>query len=170
MKAIKLMLFVAAATMMFAACGKEDPVVGDNQMIYDGKLYQGEGRGSIQNDFAELSCYSETEGQLFAIDCHIENLTSTNTYDLTKVDTEHGLHFHILVEGPGMQAEDIFDLQYQNSPQLWYFLNGDNVSGTSAFVSGTATATVSDEKITLDVSGELVNGKSLAFRIVAPRD
>ena len=41
MKAIKMMMFVAATTMIFAACSKdqnENPVTaGDNQMIYDGK-------------------------------------------------------------------------------------------------------------------------------------
>lgn len=173
-KAIQMMMFVAAATMFFAACSKKDDVkpttAGDNQMIYNGKTYQGEAQGSIQNGFGELSCISETENLFFAVECYIENLTSSYTYDLTKADPDHGLHIHAIVEGPSVQGDDFLDLRYQNSPSLWYFLNGENVSNASAFTSGTAVATLNADKIILELNGTLVNGKPLSFRIVVPRD
>lgn len=177
MKLKHLMFFVAAATMLFAACGKDEDkssssaaTAGDNQMVYNGKTYQGEATGSVNSAVANLTCSSETDGVQFVIDCHIQN-PGNYTYDLTQVDETHGLHFHILVEGPNVQSEDdIFDLQYQNAPQLWYFLNGDNVSGSSAFTSGTAITTLDENAITFTVNGTLVNGKALSFRIVLPLD
>lgn len=176
MKAIKMMMFVAAATMLFAACSKdqnENPVTaGDNQMIYDGKTYQGERvESNVDGSNVSLSCASFGEAFIFEINCNIENLTSSCTYDLTQEDPDHGIYFHIFLQSDDLQSEDrIFDFQYQNAPNLWYFLNGDNVSGTSAFTSGTAVATVNADKITFEVSGTLVNGKYLSFRLVVPRN
>lgn len=175
MKMKQLMLFVAAATMLFAACSKDEDTTtataaGDNQMVYNGTTYQGESMANVNDNNAMLECYSETDGIQFMISCHIQN-PSNYTYDLTQEDPDHSLHFHILVEGPSVQSQDdMFDLQYQNAPHLWYFLNGDNVSGSSAFTTGTAVATLDDNNITLTVNGTLVNGKPLSFRIVAPRD
>lgn len=169
------MLFVAAATMLFAvSCSKDDnndnPTAGDNQMIYNGTTYQGEATGAINDNNASLTCSNEKDGVIFIIDCHIQN-PSNYTYDLTQEDPDHMLHLHINIEGPAVQSEeDRLDLQYQNAPHLWYFLNGDNVSNTSPFTSGTAVTTVDENTITLTVNGTLVNGKSLSFRIVAPRD
>jgi hypothetical protein len=175
MKMKQLMLFVAAATMLFAACSKDEDTTtataaGDNQMVYNGKTYQGESMANVNDNNAMLECYSETDGIQFMISCHIQN-PSNYTYDLTQEDADHVLHFHIVVESPAVQSqEDIFDLQYQNGPHFWYFLNGDNVSNVSAFTSGTAETTLTDTSLILNVSGTLVNGKSLAFRVVLPRE
>ncbi len=171
----RLMFLVAAATMLFAvSCSKDDDndnaTAGDNQMIYNGKTYQGEATGAINDNNANLTCSNEKDGVIFIIDCHIQN-PSNYTYDLTQEDADHMLHFHINIEGPAVQSEeDRLDLQFQNAPHLWYFLNGDNVSNTSPFTSGTAVTTVDENTITLTVNGTLVNGKTLSFRIVVPRD
>ena len=175
MKAIKMMMFVAAATMLFAACGKDDdkstPTAADNQLVYNGKVYQAEvAEGNVNSNNAQLGFSGEKDGIYFMVDCHIQDVAN-RTYDLTQEDADHVLHFHIVVEGPAVQSqEDIFDLQYQNGPHFWYFLNGDNVSNASAFTSGTAETTLTDTSLILNVSGTLVNGKSLAFRVVLPRE
>lgn len=171
----RLMFFVAAATMLFAvSCNKDDEssssaTAGDNQMIYNGKTYQGEATGAINDNNANLTCSDEKDGVIFIVDCHIQN-PSNYTYDLTQEDPDHMIHFHINIEGPAVLPEDRLDLQYQNAPHLWYFLNGDNVSNTSAFTSGTAVTTLDENTITLTVNGTLVNGKPISFRIVVPRD
>ena len=171
----KIALLFAAATMLFAvSCSKDDDkntaTAGDNQMIYNGKTYQGEAAGSVNDNNANVTCSSETDGIVFMIDCHLQNIANY-TYDLTQADPDHVLHLHVMVEGPSVQNEDdMLDLRYQNAPDLWYFLNGDNVSGTSAFTSGTAVVTVDANTFTLTVNGTLVNGKPISFRIVLPRD
>ena len=38
MKAIKMMMLVAAATMLFASCGKDELDLEDNQLRYDGTV------------------------------------------------------------------------------------------------------------------------------------
>lgn len=174
MKATRMMLMVAAATMLLAACGEKENTVtaGDNQLVYDGKVYQAESTEcAVIENSAVVSCSKQEGDYMLEIRCNIENITSSCTYDLTKEDPTHGLFFHVFLQSEDLQNEEkVFDFQYQNAPHLWYFLNGDNVSGTSAFVSGTADATVGADKVTLNVNGKLVNGKDLAFRIVAPRD
>ena len=60
----QLMLFVAAATMLFAACSKDEDTTtataaGDNQMVYNGKTYQGESMANVNDNNAMLECYSE---------------------------------------------------------------------------------------------------------------
>jgi hypothetical protein len=174
-KAIKMMLFVAAATMFFAACDKDnddEPKAGDNQMIYDGKTYQGENvSSSVDGNNISLSLERFAEAFIFEINGNIQNVTSSRTYDLTKEDPDHGLFFHIFLESDDLDSEDhIFDFQYQNAPHLWYFLDGDNVSNTSAFTKGTAVATVEANRVILEASGTLVNGKYISFRVVAPKD
>lgn len=173
-KAIKMMMFLAAATMFFAACDKDnddEPKAGDNQMIYDGKTYQGESvSGNVDGNNVSLSLERFGEAFIFEISSNIQNITSSQTYDLTKEDSNHGLFFHIFLESDDLDSEsNVFDFQYQNAPHLWYFLDGDNVSGVSAFTKGTAVATVEANKIILEASGTLVNGKYISFRIVAPR-
>lgn len=175
MKMKHLMLFVAAATMLFAACSKDEDTTaaaGDNQMIYNGKTYQGETvSGSIENANVSLSLQSFAEAFIFEINSNIDNLTSSHTYDLTMADPNNPLFFHIFLQSEDLDNENkIFDFQYQNAPHLWYFLDGDNVSGSSAFTSGTAVATLDGNNITLTVNGTLVNGKPLSFRIVAPKN
>ena len=169
------MFFVAATTMLFAACGKDDEsasaaTAGDNQMVYNGKTYQAQNvEGYVNENTAQMACSSENEGVGFAIVCHMEN-PSNYTYDLTRVDPDHMLNLHVVAEGPAVQSEeDILDLQYQNAPQLWYFLNGENVSGSSAFTKGTAVTTLDANTITITLDGTLVNGKRLNFRLVMPR-
>ena len=39
MKAIKMMMFVAAATMLFASCNKDELDLENNQLRYDGTVY-----------------------------------------------------------------------------------------------------------------------------------
>ena len=174
MKLNRIMMFVAAATMLFVACGKDDdnstPTAADNQLVYNGKVYQAENaEGNITNNSAQLGFSGEKDGIYFMVDCYIQD-ASNRVYDLTKEDAEHMLNFHVVIEGPAAQSqEDIFDLRYQNSPQLWYFLNGDNVSGSSAFKNGTAETSLTDSAIVLTVSGTLVNDKDLSFRVVVPR-
>ncbi len=174
MKLNRIMMFVAAATMLFAACSKDEdkstPKIGDNQLVYNGTTYQANGaEGNIDANNVQMGFSGVKDGVNFFVDCHVQNV-SNRVYDLTKEDAEHMIYFHVVVEGPAAQSqEDIFDLQYQNSPHLWYFLNGDNVSGSSAFKNGTAETSLTDSTITLNVSGTFVNGKALGFRVVVPR-
>ena len=174
-KAIKMMMFVAAAAMLFVACDKEDekPVTaGDNQMIYDGHTYELDRvSSSMEGNGVQFSCSKFGEAFIFEIDGFIDNLTASHTYDLTKVDNDHSLYFRIFLQSEDLSAENhIFDLRYQNAPELWYFLDDNEVSGASAFTKGTAVANIEANKLTLDVYGTLVNGKSISFRIVAPID
>ena len=171
-KAIKMMMFVAAATMFFAACDKNDdePKAGDNQMIYDGKTYQGESvTANVENGYVNFSLEKFAEAFIFEINGNFANLSGSHTYDHTKEDPANQLFFHIFLQSDDVENQ-IFDFQYQNAPHLWYFLNGDNVTSVSAFTSGTAVTKVESDKVIVEASGTLVNGKYMSFRIVAPKN
>lgn len=158
------MMFVAATAMLFAACGKDEddktPVeAAANTVVYDGVAYEGESIVSTNGNLVTFSLMGENYLHVDG-DVEIPN-GSSKTLDLTRHDPSFTLMFHLGI------GEGILDLQYQNYPQnYWCFLDGVNMPNESAFRSGTATCTIEDGQVTVTLSGVLINGKALSYKIV----
>ena len=160
-----IMMFVAAATMMFASCDKDNEKtsdLADNTVVYDGVVYNCVAGASVfpngEPGFIQYVLYNQDytlhlEGGLY-------QSAHNRTFDLSRHHDDLEFHFHLGIEN------GVLDVQWSDNPNnLWCFLDGDNMN-TSCFSSGTATVTIDGLHLTIVVDGTLVNGKTLKFKIV----
>ena len=161
-----LMMFVAAATMMFAACGKDDEKttdLADNTVVYDGVTYNCTSAASYfpGGEPGFVQYVLNNQDYTVHLDGGLYQSAHNRTFDLTRHHDDLEFHFHLGIEG------GVLDLQWSDNPNnFWCFLNGDSMN-SSCFSSGTATVTVDDNyHLTILVDGVLINGKSLKIKIV----
>ncbi len=169
MKITKLMLcFVAASTMLFAACGdeKEEIVVGDNELMYDGTLYNMSGSAiystTPQGLFVEFQF--EGEGNAFHLAGIMGEGSVNQSYDLAvHADGVH-YNFDFFSDTEGVPSFS-FDNYYDG------FTGGmegvDDIVG-SIFSEGTCVNTLDNDVYTMHVKGTLKNGKKIEFKINVP--
>lgn len=161
---------VAFAMTAMVACDKEEnngnngntdptPNILDNTLIYDGVTYTGTSHVTV-GAYNLMYVLEGSEGVGFTVNGNLSPDVSNCTIDLTRHN--EGLNF-----GVHLNVGDILDMQFHNLPQnLSCFLNGDNLGSTSCFSSGTATVTVADGRLTVQLEGTLINGKVLKYKMV----
>ena len=151
MKATKLFFtFVAAATMMFAACGKDDENnntstdATENTLDYNGKVYQ------------MASTYKYEQGGRVYIDARAVDKTGDNQPI-----------FYVISDNPGNGTYDLT----QHTVFFGVTSNVDNITGfhsQDTYASGTIIIEKDDNAFRMRMSGTLENGTTVAFHIYVP--
>lgn len=153
MKMHKLMMFVAAATMIFAAaCSKDDDKndateAAPNTLVINGTTYQlNSGFHGTDRGYADASTV-ETNGagdSKYTIVADVEVETFNHTYDFPLGDQGAMLFF------------SIHDADY------------DYTRGPQDFVSGTLNIVKDESVFVYQVTGKTSQGESISFQISVP--
>lgn len=163
MKARMFLCALAASMMLFTACDpteeehNDQPTLSNNMLIYDGVAYNGQGAVA----FFETVLQYVFDGSNFGVMGNIESNAYNHTFDLSHHSEGHMYNMHVNVG-------DALNLVYINNPQeLSCSLNGQDLGNSSCFSNGTATITVANDTLTMQVEGTLINGKELKFKFTA---
>lgn len=187
MKTIRfIMVFVAAAAMMFASCGKEDnngdsnsgaagnntpTVVADNTLVYDGVTYQMEAEFAyVNNAMGFLTVHSvdtnadgEYRIRMPQGEIHLYAYLVGQEVDLTQL-------FH---EWPGYQfaLEGLVNWQLYagddgQKAMIGGSVEGDSYEDTPAVKHGTMKITIENGNFIFVLNAESKNNHTLALRIV----
>lgn len=144
-KAIKMMMFVAAAAMLFAACDKDNLTEAEaNTLVYNGtaypmrSTYKYEHSGRVYIDAYAVQTLENGES-IFSI---ISDDPENGTYDLT----QHSVFFGVT----------------SNVSYIESFFSD------SEYTSGTLTVEKDANAFRLKMDGVLANGATVAFHIYVP--
>ena len=145
MKAIRMMMFVAVATMLFAACGKDDPVEAKaNTLVYNGTVYQ------------MKSYYKYEQGGRVYIDAHAVETTGEGLpiFSIISDDPANGTY--------DLTAGTVFFGVSSNVDYIQSFYS------ESTYTGGTLTVEKDDSAFRLKMSGTLADGTTVSFHIYVP--
>ena len=174
MKAIKMMMFVAAA-MLFAACGKDDAELDDNTLVYGGVTYQMDQSQAVvdyyHNELTLLTVPSvEKEGDEAKITFerfHLRPESWNKTIDLVnmKEDDFYELAFTGTVLNMLAFGQKTVGEQYFSG-----VIDGQQYENTTVFESGSLTVKGNNDgtPITVILDSRLKNGKELRMKVVSP--
>lgn len=154
-KGLVLSLVAIAATLMSVSCGKEDIELNDNELVYDGTVYQAESHASTDGSYVMFELVNPT----FTIEGMLDEATLNKTLDIAK----HNPGAHYYVSG---FTENLFNFGYDNWAEgVHGGLDGTDYENESIFSEGTMTSTFDGTKFTMSLKGTLKNGKEIAFKI-----
>ena len=168
MKAIKMMFFVAAATMLFAACGKDEDGstpsnLANNQLSYDGTTYD-----MICSVFTDGSTYVQFYGNGTTADFGLEGMFNDASFNKTVNVAVHNPNQHYYVTA---FSQNLFSFSYDNWDEGIHGGIGDQrYENESIFSEGTMTNTLDENGFSLSLNGTLKNGKKIAFKIYVPAE
>ena len=174
MKTNKIMMFVAVATMLFAACGKDEEKTDGateaaaNTLVINGKTYQLEshyavsmsGRGYADGHSTDVN----TEGApLYSVRADVELGSANVSIDLTKSydDVEYAF-------GVSNTDNTFYVCQDDHSDTDAYGSINEDLYEESIFTSGTLTVSKTDDLFTYKVTGTLKNGDAISFHLSIP--
>lgn len=169
MKATKIMMFVAAAAMMFASCTKDDPVAGDNELVYDGIVYKME------------AVFGPMNGSMGLMDIHSVEKSSNGTYlistpeemfhiyrdlvgqeiDLTKVYIVLPAYHFVLVGAVNWETSG-------DENSVGGTIEGTEYNNTPAVKSGKMKISIEGSNMVFTLNAESKNGHKMDLRIVTP--
>ena len=178
-----LMMFVAAAAMMFASCGKDDndsgiPQIGiaDNTVVYDGVTYTFD---HIMVDYyhpeltlvtAETADTLEDGTPRLMLDgIHITPEAWNRDFNLADISQWPVEYVMINLVFTGVL--DISYTSYVNGDRgVSGSLDGEYYEDESIFTSGTYRVSGNNDgtPVTLTVNGTLRNGKTMQIKLVTP--
>jgi hypothetical protein len=163
MKAIKMMMFVAAATMLFASCNKDELDLENNQLRYDGTVYNMVSSASSDTDGSYVSFGSVGKEVLFQLSGTFDQTALNRTYDLTVAAED--VHYAIDFWSEALALNFSFDMNHGT------FHGGmEGVpEGESIFSEGSCRIDYDNEGLTITLDGTLKNGKELAFKVFVPK-
>ena len=163
MKAIKMMMFVAAATMLFASCNKDELDLENNQLRYDGTVYNMVSSASSDTDGSYVSFGSVGKEVLFQLSGTFDQTALNRTYDLTVAAED--VHYAIDFWSEALALNFSFDMHHGQ-----FFGGMEGVpEGESIFSEGTCTITYDNSEFEVALDGTLKNGKELAFKVFVPK-
>jgi hypothetical protein len=155
------MTFVAATAMLFAACGREEGVVGDNEVLYDDVPYSMYYVAKQYRDFIMVNAFSEevsADGNPMVnfANFRLYPAMEGRTFDLTRPTGDDSLSF-------GLQFRGVCNFQYYCQ---WGtadgILEGEN---SVVFRSGRLTIARGRATRTVDMDAVLANGHTLKMRL-----
>lgn len=163
MKVRKIMMFVAAATMLFAACGKDEIDLEKNQLRYDGTVYNMVSSAMSDANESYVSFGSVGKEVLFQLSGTFDQTALNRTYDLTVAAED--VHFAIDFWSEAMALNFSYDMNRGT------FHGGmDGVpEGESIFSEGSCTIIYNNSEFEVSLIGTLKNGKELAFVVNVPK-
>ena len=164
MKTIKIMMFVAAAAMMFASCNKDEIDLEDNQLRYDGTVYNMTSSAGSDVEGSYISFGSVGKEVLFQLSGTFDQAALNRTYDLTVAAED--VHYNIDFSSEAMALNFSFDMHHGR-----FYGGMEGVpEGESIFSEGTCTVTSDNSEFEVALDGTLKNGKELAFRVNVPKN
>ena len=170
MKIFKTMMIVAAAAMVFAACGKEDkdaPSQSDktnDMMIYDGEEYSfTKTTGFGQDGFYAVTAEQQGEvpegGEPFHIELKIHKDYVNQTYDLAN-PIFNRLSIDVIWPAAVRFSYEVFE------EHVYTILDGEIHEDAYAVSSGTFSTSLTEETLTMEFDLTLANGHHMAMRTV----
>ncbi len=164
MKAMKMMMLVAAATMLFASCNKDEIDLENNQLRYDGTVYNMVSSASSDADGSYVSFGSVGKEVLFQLSGTFDQAALNRTYDLTVAAED--VHYAIDFWSEALALNFSFDMHHGR-----FFGGMEGVpEGESIFSEGTCTITYNNSEFEVSLIGTLKNGKELAFKVNVPKN
>ena len=168
----KLIIVLAAVAMLFTACGKDkDPEVGNNQLIYNGVIYNLTsyydpdyamfyyGADAITENDTDLPKFS------FVADGYYE--TMNTTFDLTQGPIEEMSSGYWISMTWNDQSHPDFYAGNGNGTMVCGF-DGVDYENASPFKSGTITFTKDDSAFTVLITGVLMNDDTMTMKLYVP--
>lgn len=162
------MMFVAAAAMLFASCGKDENVVaGDNELVYDGTTYKME------------AIFGPINGSMGLMDIHSVDKNANGNYLVSTPEEMFHIYRHLVgdeinlaqVYSQGyhfvLQGAVNWDI-YSEESSIGGTIEGTEYSNTSAFKSGTMKLSIEGSNMVFVLNGETKNGHKMSLRIVTP--
>ena len=165
----KLLIVLAAAAMLFTACGKDnDQPLADNTIVYDGTTYQMESLFDAFNPdmglFFSFSTLENENGEpVITFDgFHVFRELLGQEFDLTKKTSNEDSYAEFYFYG-------IFNVGvYVGHDYIGGDLEEVSYENESPFKSGTIKATLSDNVLTVEMKGETKNGHTINMKLSAP--
>ena len=162
-----MMMFVAAATMLFAACGKEKPVAGDNELVYDGNVYKME------------AIFGPINSSMGLMDIHSVDKNANGNYLISTPEEMFHIHRHLVgqeidltkVYSPGYHFVLVGAVNWEIGSEESYIggtIEGTQYDNTTAFKTGTMKLTIEGSNMVFTLNGETKNGHEMDLRIVTP--
>lgn len=163
MKAIRLMMFVAAATMMFASCEKDGADLEDNQLFYDGKVYNLVSSATSDADGSYVSFDAVGREVLVQLSGVLEKECFNRTFNLAVAADD--VHYNI-----DCWCEELgLTFSFDNNRGTFHGGMVGVPEGESIFSKGTCTITYDNDEFSITLDGTLKNNKKLAFEIDVPK-
>ena len=163
MKAIKMMMFVAAAAMLFASCGKDELDLEDNQLRYDGTVYNMTSSAASDAEGTYVSFGGVGKEALITLNGQFEKACYGHTYDLTVAAEDVHYYIDCWCEALGV------NFSFDNNRGTFHGGMEGVPEGESIFSKGTCTVTYDNLGLEVELNGTLKNGKDLAFGLVVPK-
>ena len=168
MKTNRIVMLVAAAALLFAACGKDENVVaGDNELVYDGATYKME------------AIFGPINGSMGLMDIHSVDKNANGNYLVSTSEEMFHIYRHLVgdeinlaqVYSQGyhfvLQGAVNWDI-YSEESSIGGTIEGTEYSNTSAFKSGTMKLSIEGSNMVFVLNGETKNGHKMSLRIVTP--
>ena len=167
-------MFVAAAAMLFAACGKDNVEdLADNTLVYDGVTYT---FSNVMVDYrhSEMTLVSAIAGdpqnaELIVDHIHITPNVWNRDFDLVdQSQWPDDVAVYLIINGA---IEMQFEGWVNGDRGIFGRLDGVEYEGESIFTSGTYRVSGNNDgtPITITVNGKLKNGKDLKMKLVSPQ-
>ena len=164
MKATKIMMFVAAAAMLFAACGKDELDLENNQLRYDGTVYNMVSSATSDAQGSYVSFGSVGREVLFSLNGQFEEAAFNRTFNLAIAAED--VHYYIDFYSEALTL----NFSYDNNRGTFHGGMEGVQEGESIFNEGTCTITYDNEGLLITLDGTLKNGKELAFKTYVPKN
>ena len=161
MKAIKMMMFVAAATMLFASCNQDE--LDDNQLRYDGTVYTMVSSASSDHQ-GYVQFGSVGHEVLFQLSGMFEPDALNRTYDLAVATEDVHYNIDFWCEEWGLS------FSFDNNNGMFFGGMEGVPQGESIFSKGTCKVTYDNVGFNVTLDGTLKNGKEIAFNVSVPKD
>ena len=167
----KLIIVLAAVAMLFTACKKDpEPELGNNQLIYNGVVYD-------LTSFYEPDTYmfyygaeavtkNETDIPKFTFNADGYYETLNTSFDLTQGPIEVMTSGYWITLTWNDQSHPDFSAGNGNGYMNGSF--GDEYDIATPFKSGTITFTKDDTAFTVLIEGVLKNGDTIAMKLYVP--
>lgn len=169
----KLFIALAAVVMLFTACGKDDmPVAGNNQMVYNGTLYNLTSYYEYNSEMIFYGCEPVTENEeavpqfYFLGEGYKESLNKT--FDLTHGPIEDFSSYWIVMEWSDGSHLSFWNANQAENMSCGY--NGEDHENASVFKSGTMTITKDDTAFIYQLKGVLVNDDTIDMKLYVPKE
>ena len=163
MKAIKMMMFVAAATMLFASCTKDELDLENNQLRYDVTVYNMT-TSAMCDAMGYVSFGAVGKEVLFQMNGLFDDVSLNHSFDLS-VATQ-GVHYNI-----DFWCEDWgVNFSFDNNDGSFFGGMEGVPQGESIFSEGTCIVTYDNDGLTVTLDGTLKNGKEFAFKLYVSKN
>ncbi len=162
-KAIKMTLFVAAATMMFASCTKDELDLENNQLRYDGTVYNMTTSATSDAQGTYVSYAGVCREVMLSLNGQFEEAAFNRTYNLTVAAED--VHYYIDVWSEELGV----NFSYDSNRGTFHGGMEGVPEGESIFSEGSCTITYDNDGLTVTLDGTLKNGKELAFKVYVPK-